>query len=96
MGSGFARCSRGWVNAWCRVVCFACTARSTGHGAFTAPSNEAFDAQLKARDPQMGLRDIEALDSLAGKHHLDRISRHDLPANNMVLVYQRLEDSQQD
>jgi hypothetical protein len=58
-------------------------------GEFTAPSNAQFDRQLRSRDPEMGLRDIEALDSLAAEHHLRRIGRHDMPANNMVMVYQR-------
>lgn len=58
-------------------------------GEFTAPSNAQFDQQLRSRDPQMGLREVKALDSLAAEHHLRRTGRYNMPANNMVLVYQR-------
>jgi hypothetical protein len=56
-------------------------------GVDTAPSNIAFDASLKARDPRWGLREAEALDALAIEHGLARSARHAMPANNIVLVY---------
>lgn len=56
-------------------------------GAFTAASNEAFDRQLRARDPQMGLRDTGALDSLAREYHMSLEERVALPANNQLLVF---------
>lgn len=58
-------------------------------GVATAPSNLAFDASLKARDPAWGLRRAEDLDRLAATHGLARSARHALPANNIVLVYRR-------
>ncbi|HYE43892.1 MAG TPA: DUF938 domain-containing protein [Caulobacteraceae bacterium] len=55
----------------------------------TAPSNEAFDASLKARNPAWGLRDREAVETLAQAHGLDRIERVEMPANNLSLVFRR-------
>ena len=61
-------------------------------GGYTAPGNEAFDRQLRARDSEMGLRDVEALDKLASKHNLELSKRHAMPANNLLLVFQKHED----
>lgn len=58
-------------------------------GRFTAPSNEAFDARLKQENPEMGLRDIEALESLAAEHNLKLTERHAMPANNLILVFEK-------
>ena len=58
-------------------------------GVETAPSNLAFNASLKARDPAWGLRDISALDTLAASHGLSRTARHEMPANNLTLVWRR-------
>ncbi len=55
----------------------------------TAPSNLAFDESLKARDPAWGLRDVADLDALAEARNLHRTARHEMPANNLVLVYRR-------
>lgn len=58
-------------------------------GVRTEPSNEAFDASLKARDPRWGLRDLDAVIALAGEHDLtpDRIV--EMPANNISLLLRR-------
>ncbi len=56
-------------------------------GVETAPSNLDFDASLKARNPAWGLRDAEALDTLATQHGMARSARYALPANNIMLVY---------
>lgn len=58
-------------------------------GAFTSASNAEFDASLRGRDPRWGIRDAEALDRLAEGAGMRRIARHDLPANNHVLIYQK-------
>jgi SAM-dependent methyltransferase len=55
----------------------------------TADSNAEFDRQLRARDPAMGLRDVEALDSLARQNGLALQERIAMPANNQVLVFAR-------
>lgn len=55
----------------------------------TAESNIAFDASLKARNPAWGLRDRSELDLLAERAGFTRSARHDMPANNLTLVYRR-------
>jgi hypothetical protein len=55
----------------------------------TAPSNLAFDASLKARNPHWGLRPVSWLDLLADRCDLVRTRRVEMPANNLTLVYRR-------
>lgn len=57
----------------------------------TAPSNEAFDIDLKRRDPSWGVRhldDVVAVATAAG-FVLDEVI--DMPANNLTVVFRRLE-----
>lgn len=54
-----------------------------------APSNEAFDISLKARDPAWGLRDRDAVVALARSHGLALTLRTDMPANNISLLFRR-------
>ena len=56
-------------------------------GRFTTPSNAAFDAMLRERDPQSGVRDFEAVDALARAAGLSLVADHALPANNQLLVW---------
>lgn len=58
-------------------------------GAFTAPSNAAFDADLRARDPGWGVRDVVDLDAVARAVGLRRDETVALPANNHALVWRR-------
>jgi len=58
-------------------------------GVATAPSNETFDASLKARDPRWGLRRVEDLDDAAHAHAFARTRLVEMPANNLMLVYRR-------
>ena len=58
-------------------------------GAHTAPSNEAFDASLKARDPRRGLRDMEAMAAVAKKAGLELEETVARPSNNFTLVFRR-------
>ncbi len=58
-------------------------------GRFTSDSNADFDRWLKARDPNMGIRDLAAVDALAGSIGLRRIDEVPMPANNRCLVWQR-------
>ena len=55
-----------------------------------APSNEAFDASLKARDPAWGLRDRDEVVALAKAHGLALTLRSEMPANNISLLFRRV------
>jgi hypothetical protein len=58
-------------------------------GRHTAPSNEAFDASLRAHDPDWGVRNLDDVCSLAAQHGLDFIERVAMPANNLSVVLAR-------
>lgn len=58
-------------------------------GAFTAPSNAAFDQWLRQRDGASGIRDFEAVDALARAAGLALAADHAMPANNQLLVWRR-------
>ena len=55
----------------------------------TAPSNEAFDRSLKSRNPDWGLRDLDAVVAEATRHGLALESTAPMPANNLSLVFRR-------
>src|SRR6185436_10106267 len=55
----------------------------------TAPSNLAFDVDLRTRNPEWGLRSVEWLDGLAAAHGFVRTRRVAMPANNLTLVYRK-------
>ena len=56
---------------------------------FTAASNRQFDQSLRQRDPASGIRDFEAVDTLAQQHGLHLLADHAMPANNCLLLWQR-------
>lgn len=56
-------------------------------GRFTTASNAAFDAMLRERDPQSGVRDFEAVNALAEGAGLKLSADHVMPANNQLLVW---------
>jgi hypothetical protein len=58
-------------------------------GVETAPSNEAFDQSLKARNPEWGLRGLELVVEEAGRNGLTLEARIEMPANNLSLVFRR-------
>ena len=60
-------------------------------GVQPAASNLDFDASLRARNREWGIRHIEDLDDLAAQHGFHRSARHDMPANNLTLVYRQTE-----
>lgn len=56
----------------------------------TAASNEAFDVDLKARDPAWGLRDMADVVTLAKANGLVLTLRKAMPANNLSLLFRRV------
>lgn len=58
-------------------------------GRYTSESNAAFDAMLKARDPESGIRDLEAVTGLAAQCGLRLEANHAMPANNRLLVFRK-------
>jgi SAM-dependent methyltransferase len=58
-------------------------------GRHTAPSNEAFDASLKSRDPAWGVRDLEAVAAAAKLEGLELAQIVAMPANNFTVVFRR-------
>jgi SAM-dependent methyltransferase len=58
-------------------------------GEHTAPSNAAFDADLRNRNPGFGVRDLEAVQASASAADLSLIERLPMPANNFTLIFER-------
>lgn len=61
----------------------------TIEGVPTTESNASFDAMLRARNPEWGLRDVGAVDEQAERVGLQREAMIEMPANNFILVYRR-------
>jgi SAM-dependent methyltransferase len=61
------------------------------NGAHTASSNEAFDLDLRRRNPEWGVRDLESVADLAKEYGLDLVERVQMPANNLGLVFRQSE-----
>lgn len=57
------------------------------HGRYTTEGNARFDAWLKSRDPQSGIRDFEALVQLGKDNGLRLYHDFAMPANNRILVW---------
>jgi len=59
------------------------------HGAHTAPSNEAFDASLRAQDPEWGIRDLEDVEALGEVYGFALDEVVEMPANNLIVVLRK-------
>lgn len=55
----------------------------------TAASNLDFDESLKSRNPEWGLRSVEAIENAARTAGFDLIEVIPMPANNLSLVFRR-------
>jgi Protein of unknown function (DUF938) len=58
-------------------------------GKHTAISNAVFDTSLRERDAEWGVRDIAELERLAGSAGLRLKEIAEMPANNLILVFER-------
>jgi len=56
-------------------------------GQHTAPSNEAFDATLRARHAEWGLRDVDLVSDVARKNDFTLDDIIAMPANNLTLIF---------
>ena len=59
-------------------------------GNFTCESNREFDANLKERDPLSGIRSFEDVCNNMQKHGFELQDDVEMPANNRLLVFNRL------
>lgn len=56
-------------------------------GKHTAPSNAAFDESLRAQNPDWGVRDLEAVEEVAGRAGFVLREILEMPANNFTLCF---------
>ena len=59
-------------------------------GQHTSKSNEQFDLDLHAHDPEWGLRDIESVSEAAAASEFVLAEVVEMPANNFSLVFKRV------
>jgi hypothetical protein len=59
-------------------------------GQYTSDSNRQFDAWLKARDPDSGIKNFETLNELANQNGLQIMADFEMPANNRILYWQKV------
>ncbi len=55
----------------------------------TAPSNIAFNLDLRRRDPTWGIRGLDEVTLLARRSGLERTERIPMPANNLALAFRK-------
>ncbi|MDN3398462.1 DUF938 domain-containing protein [Psychrobacter sp. APC 3426] len=60
------------------------------NGHYTSGSNQQFDISLRQRDVNSGIRNFEDIIELAEQHRLILNERYAMPANNQILVFQKL------
>jgi SAM-dependent methyltransferase len=58
-------------------------------GRHTAPSNDAFDRDLRRRNPAWGVRDLEAVAACADENGFGAPEIVEMPANNLSLIFRR-------
>ena len=58
------------------------------HGVHNSQGNAHFDASLKARNPQWGIRDLQDLIPLGEKHGFSLSKQYPMPANNFILIWE--------
>jgi hypothetical protein len=56
-------------------------------GEASAPSNLAFDEDLRTRNPQWGVRPLDAVTKLMARHRFALHEKIEMPANNLSLVF---------
>ena len=59
-------------------------------GRHTAPSNEAFDRDLRSRNPEWGVRNVEDVIAEAESRKIELVEIVEMPANNLSVVLRRM------
>jgi len=57
-------------------------------GMHTAESNVRFDQMLRHSDPLSGVRNLDVLNAMAAEHHFTDARCVDMPANNLLLIWE--------
>ncbi len=60
------------------------------NGEFTSEGNVKLEGWLKGRDPLSGIRDFEAVNQLASDNGFELLDDHTMPANNRLLVWNKV------
>jgi hypothetical protein len=55
----------------------------------SAPSNLAFDENLKSRNEAWGIRHLDDVRQAARHEGLDLVDRKEMPANNLMLLFRK-------
>jgi SAM-dependent methyltransferase len=59
-------------------------------GRHTAPTNQAFDEDLRNRNPEWGIRDLADVTALAQRHGFAAPETIEMPANNLSVIFRRM------
>ena len=59
-------------------------------GRHTAPTNQAFDEDLRSRNPEWGIRDLADVTALAQRHGFAAPETIEMPANNLSVIFRRM------
>lgn len=80
----FFECAQAALAEGGRVIIYGPFRRGTG---FASDGDRDFDASLRARDPAIGYKSVEAIEDMAGQAGLRSVARDDMPANNLLLTF---------
>ena len=58
-------------------------------GEFTSDSNADFDQWLKSQNEASSIKDFESIQKQLDQNKFEFVARHDLPANNQIIVFQK-------
>jgi hypothetical protein len=58
-------------------------------GQHTAPTNQAFDDDLRRRNPEWGIRELTDVAALAQRHGFGAPETVQMPANNLAVIFRR-------
>ena len=59
-------------------------------GVHTSKSNEKFDESLRERNPDWGVRDLEAVDKVARSFGFYCVRQYDMPVNNKSIIFKKM------